>query len=125
MQLERFGNSALHSIIDLSALFAAGQRKLNTGCVSGFWHLQKKKLTPLLTHTKKTMAVRRKLRLRAAAPMMRRRVNGKHSGKGFLDFLKKTKLLSRAGKVLGSIGVPYAGAIGSAAGMFGHGRRRR
>jgi hypothetical protein len=67
------------------------------------------------------MAVRRRLRMRTA-PMRRR---GVIRGTGFLDFLKKTKLLSRAGKVLGTLGVPYAGTIGSAAGMMGYGRRGR
>ena len=52
----------------------------------------------------------------------------RQKGKGFLSFmkkvggfLKKTKLLSRVGSALGAIGVPYAGTIGSAAGMLGYG----
>lgn len=56
----------------------------------------------------------------------------RQKGKGFMSFmkkvggfLKKTKLLSRVGSALGAIGVPYAGTIGSAAGMLGYGRRRR
>lgn len=36
-------------------------------------------------------------------------------------FLKKTKLISRTGKVAGLFGVPYAGAVGSVAGTLGYG----
>lgn len=52
-------------------------------------------------------------------------------GRGFMDFVKKvgrflhkTKIISRVGNILGKAGVPYAGAIGSAAGKLGFGRRR-
>ena len=45
--------------------------------------------------------------------------------KSALGFAKKHKLISRAGNALGSVGVPYAGTIGKAAGVFGYGRRRR
>ena len=41
------------------------------------------------------------------------------------DFIKKNKLISRIGGILGSAGVPYAGGIASVAGMHGYGRRRR
>ena len=41
------------------------------------------------------------------------------------DFIKKHKLISRIGSVLGSAGVPYAGSVGSVAGKLGYGRRRR
>lgn len=41
------------------------------------------------------------------------------------DFLKKHRIISTVGKALGSVGVPYAGAIGNAAGVLGYGRRRR
>lgn len=53
-------------------------------------------------------------------------------GRGFFsflgkarDWLKKTGLISKIGKTLGAVGVPYAGTIGSAAGALGYGRRRR
>ena len=60
----------------------------------------------------------------------RRRVGRprKRRGGGILssinDFLKKHRIISTVGKALGSVGVPYAGAIGSAAGVLGYGRRR-
>jgi len=38
------------------------------------------------------------------------------------DFIKKNKIISTVGKSLGAVGVPYAGAIGSAAGTLGYGR---
>jgi hypothetical protein len=41
------------------------------------------------------------------------------------SFLKKTKLISRLGRTLGAVGVPYAGTIGTAAGSIGYGRRGR
>ena len=41
------------------------------------------------------------------------------------DWIKKHKLVSRIGSVLGSAGVPYAGSVGSVAGKLGYGRRRR
>ncbi len=39
--------------------------------------------------------------------------------------LKKTKVISRAGKALGNMGVPYASKIGSVAGQLGYGRKKR
>lgn len=39
--------------------------------------------------------------------------------------LKKTKIISRAGKALGAVGVPYASKIGSVAGQLGYGRKRK
>ena len=39
-------------------------------------------------------------------------------------FLKKSKLVSTIGNTLGAAGVPYAGAIGKAAGVVGYGRHR-
>jgi hypothetical protein len=41
------------------------------------------------------------------------------------DWIKKHKLVSRIGSVLGSAGVPGASMIGTAAGSVGYGRRRR
>jgi hypothetical protein len=41
------------------------------------------------------------------------------------DFLRKTKVVSKAGKFLGSVGVPYAGNIGAVADELGYGKRRR
>lgn len=65
----------------------------------------------------------------------RRKVAGrrrKMRGRGFMDFLgkandflKNSKLISTVGSALGSAGVPFASQIGSAAGAFGYGRRRR
>lgn len=50
-------------------------------------------------------------------------------GEGWLGdavkWLRKNKVVSRAGSALGSMGVPYAGAIGSAAGALGFGKKRR
>ena len=64
----------------------------------------------------------------------RRQVGGKH-GKGRRKAkrvltklnrgLKKTKIISRAGKALGNMGVPYASKVGSVAGQLGYGRKRR
>jgi hypothetical protein len=66
----------------------------------------------------------------------RRRVGRKRHGRGFFadvgnafsrahDFVKKNKLVSTVANALGSVGVPYAGAIGKAASLVGYGRRRR
>lgn len=41
------------------------------------------------------------------------------------NFLKSNKVISRAAPMLGSLGVPGASAIGTAAGALGYGRRRR
>ena len=41
------------------------------------------------------------------------------------DFLKRTKLISKAGKMGAAFGIPYAGEIGAVAGQLGYGRRRR
>ena len=41
------------------------------------------------------------------------------------DWIKKHKLVSRIGSVLGSAGVPYASTIGNISGKMGYGRRRR
>jgi hypothetical protein len=53
-------------------------------------------------------------------------------GAGFMDFLSKAhsfikdnKLVSTIGNALGSMGVPYAGKIGSVGAALGYGRRRR
>jgi len=58
----------------------------------------------------------------------RRRVRRRKAGgsifSGINDFLKKHQILSRAGSILGSLGVPYAGAVGTAARLAGYGRRR-
>ena len=57
-----------------------------------------------------------------------KRMRGKGIGSFFRkvgSFLKKTKLISRGARVLGALGVPYMGTVGSVAGMGGLGRRRR
>ena len=53
-------------------------------------------------------------------------------GRGFGSFLagahkfvKDNQLVSKIGSALGSMGVPYAGQIGSVAGSLGYGRRGR
>jgi hypothetical protein len=67
--------------------------------------------------------------------MARRRAHRHRSrgqrGRGLWNFLKKvgaflkrTKLVSTVGNALGAAGVPYAGAIGKAAGSIGYGRHR-
>ena len=52
-------------------------------------------------------------------------------GRGFMDFAKKVhgfvkdnKIISNVGSALGSMGVPYAGKIGSVASSLGYGRLR-
>ncbi len=70
-------------------------------------------------------------------PVLRRRHVGRprlvrrRRGGGFLDaiksahnWIKSNKIISTVGNALGKIGVPYAGAIGTAAGTLGYGRRR-
>lgn len=59
------------------------------------------------------------------------RMNG-GSWKGFKrfmkkanKFLKKTKLLSRTAGLASKFGVPYVGAVGTAARVAGYGRKRR
>ncbi len=65
-----------------------------------------------------------------------RRVGRPRRGRGFFssignalrgahDYIKSNKLVSTVANALGSVGVPYAGAIGKAAGTLGYGRRRR
>ena len=57
----------------------------------------------------------------------RRRMRGRGIGEWLSKanaFLRKTKLVSRVAGLLGSVGLPYAGAIGKAAGVLGYGRRR-
>jgi hypothetical protein len=56
--------------------------------------------------------------------MKRRSSRKSMRGRGFMDFLKsagsfisKSKLISTIGSALGAAGVPFAGAIGSAAGL--------
>ena len=39
------------------------------------------------------------------------------------DWIKKNKIISTVGSALGRVGVPYAGAIGTAASTLGYGRR--
>ena len=58
----------------------------------------------------------------------RRRVQ---NGKGFWDFakkasrwLRKTKLISKAGNILSTAGVPYAGKVGNIAKVLGYGKRK-
>jgi hypothetical protein len=67
---------------------------------------------------------------------MRRGVRRRRHGGSFLsaigsalskahNFIKSNKIISRTGNILGSLGVPYAGAIGKASSVLGYGRRRR
>jgi hypothetical protein len=59
----------------------------------------------------------------------RRHVRHRRHGGSILgsisDFLKKHRIISTIGSALGGVGVPYASAIGKAAGVLGYGRRRR
>ena len=41
------------------------------------------------------------------------------------DFVKKHKLISRIGGVLGSAGIPYANTVSGVASRFGYGKRKR
>lgn len=77
---------------------------------------------------------KRRTRTRKVVSRHRRRVVGGRRGgswagfKRFMGsankFLRKTKLISRVGKLASMEGVPYAGTIGSVAGKLGYGRRR-
>jgi hypothetical protein len=40
------------------------------------------------------------------------------------NFLKKNKVISKGGKILGDFGVPYAADVGKVAGNLGYGRRK-
>ena len=69
--------------------------------------------------------------VRRRYPMRRRRVR-RPRGRGFMDairsahdWIKKNRIISTVGSALGKVGVPYAGAIGTAASALGYGRRRR
>ena len=62
----------------------------------------------------------------------RRRVLHRKRGAGFMDalrsahnWIKSNKIISSVGSMLGKAGVPYAGAIGTAASTLGYGRKRR
>ena len=62
----------------------------------------------------------------------RRRVLHRKQGAGFMDalrsahnWIKSNKIISSVGSMLGKAGVPYAGAIGTAASTLGYGRKRR
>jgi len=69
-------------------------------------------------------------------PIARRRIGVRRRrvrrrGAGLLDmlksahsFIKNNKIISTVGNALGSVGVPYASAIGNAASALGYGRRR-
>ena len=66
-----------------------------------------------------------------ARRIIRKSRRGQHGRGGLWNFLKKvgaflkkSKLVSTIGKTLGDAGVPYAGAIGKAAGTMGYGRHR-
>lgn len=74
-----------------------------------------------------------KRRSRKVVSRQRRRVGARRGGswagfKKFMGsankFLRKTKLISRVGKMAHMAGVPYAGTIGTVAGTLGYGRRR-
>ena len=41
------------------------------------------------------------------------------------NWIKSNKIISTVGNALGKVGVPYAGAIGTAAGTLGYGRGRK
>ena len=67
---------------------------------------------------------------RTRRPIRRRRARRARGG-GFMDalrsahiWIKKNKIISTVGSALGRVGVPYAGAIGTAASTLGYGRRR-
>ena len=62
----------------------------------------------------------------------RRPIRRRARGGGFMDalrsahdWIKKNKIINTIGSTLGRVGVPYAGAIGTAASTLGYGRRRR
>ena len=64
---------------------------------------------------------------RTRRPIRRRRVRRARGG-GFMDalrsahdWIKKNKIISTVGSALGRVGVPYAGAIGTAASTLGYG----
>lgn len=59
--------------------------------------------------------------------MKRHSMRGKGIGSFFRkvgNFLKRTKLISRGAKVLGTLGVPHMGTVGNIASMGGLGRHR-
>ena len=64
--------------------------------------------------------------------LVHRRRRVRRHGAGFFDairsahnWIKNNKIISTVGNALGSVGVPYAGAIGKTAATLGYGRRRR
>ena len=70
-------------------------------------------------------------RRRVGRPRLRRR-RRRHGGSWLGDkisqahnWIKKNKLVSTVANALGSVGVPYAGTIGSVAQKLGYGKRRR
>ena len=77
---------------------------------------------------------RRRTRSRKSTAVVRRS-RKRHGGmrgrgwKSFLksanSFLKRTKLISKAGKLGDDFGIPYVGKIGKAAGIFGYGKKKR
>jgi hypothetical protein len=61
--------------------------------------------------------------------IMRRRRRNNGAGLGDVlnkvgHFIKKNKLISRGANLLGAVGVPYAGALGTATGYLGYGKRK-
>ncbi len=77
------------------------------------------------------MPRRKRTTKRKTAVARRRTYRRSMRGRGFMSFLKganrflkKTKLLSRGGKALSMLGVPYAGTAGRVAGAVGYGKRR-
>ncbi|HRP37332.1 MAG TPA: hypothetical protein PLS50_06000 [Candidatus Dojkabacteria bacterium] len=84
-----------------------------------------KKFNILRNYINMPLARRRRIGIR------RRRVYRRRRGAGLLDmlksahsFIKNNRVISTVGKALGSVGVPYASAIGNAASSLGYGRRR-
>lgn len=66
--------------------------------------------------------------MRHRMKLRRRKQSGKGLGSWLRkahDWVKKHKLISRIGSVLGTAGVPYASNVAGVAGKLGYGARRR
>ena len=66
--------------------------------------------------------------MRHRMKLRRRKQSGKGLGSWLRkahDFVKKHKLISRIGGVLGSAGIPYANTVSGVASRFGYGKRTR
>ena len=78
------------------------------------------------------MVQRRRSRKRGGALRLAGGRRHRYRGRGFFDFikkagkwLKKNRIISQVGSVLGEAGVPYASRISKGAAAVGYGRRRR